>query len=208
MEIEMKMELELGLALPTHNTDIIKNYSNNNKRGFEEVFVGEIQTRPLLQPWSTHRQPNEEDDDHKKQKKTASCPIYKNGKEEKGVVGWPPIKAWRKRQFFGLGDHHVQKKGTNEGGGSINNSSLFVKVKMEGVATTRKIDLTLHHSYQTLTRTLSTMFSTYEKNDHKDGACYRLIYQDKGGNWLIAGDVPWQNFMKSVQCLKIERIGV
>jgi len=30
------------------------------------------------------------------------------------------------------------------------------------------------------------------KNLEKDAARYSLTYQDKDGDWLIAGDVPWQ----------------
>jgi len=30
------------------------------------------------------------------------------------------------------------------------------------------------------------------KNLEKDAARYSLTYQDKDGDWLVAGDVPWQ----------------
>jgi auxin-responsive protein IAA len=82
--------------------------------------------------------------------------------EENHVVGWPPIKSWRKKQ---LHQHH-------QGGQPIKNdpmarrtggsNSLYVKVKMEGVAIARKIDLRLYHSYQTLTNTLIGMFAKCE----------------------------------------------
>lgn len=85
--------------------------------------------------------------------------IYREIKEENGVVGWPPIKSWRKKLLL-----------NHEGGGGWNTNnidhrnnigirnSMYVKVKMEGVAIGRKIDLRLYNSYQLLTNTLLQMF--------------------------------------------------
>lgn len=50
------------------------------------------------------------------------------------MVGWPPIKSRREKH------------------------STFVKVKMEGVVIARKVDLSLHNSYQQLKDTLDDMF--------------------------------------------------
>ena len=47
--------------------------------------------------------------------------------------------------------------GNYENGDGSN--SKYVKVKMEGVAITRKIDLRLYNSYQTLTKSLISMFA-------------------------------------------------
>ncbi|TYI14081.1 hypothetical protein ES332_A08G100900v1 [Gossypium tomentosum] len=57
------------------------------------------------------------------------------------------------------------------------------------ITITRKIDIKLYHSYQSLTISLITMFSKDKKCDEDD---YILTYQDKEGEWLIAGDIPWQ----------------
>nr|GMD44095.1 auxin-responsive protein IAA29 [Ipomoea batatas] len=61
---------------------------------------------------------------------------------------------------------------------------------MEGVAIGRKIDLSLYNSYQVLTNNLINMFARYQECG-KNGGGYALLYQDKQGNWLVAGDVPW-----------------
>lgn len=85
-------------------------------------------------------------------------------KEEKGLVGWPPIKSWRKKvvnhevggvwNTNNIIDHrHIN----NDVVGQIRNS-MYVKVKMEGVAIGRKIDLGLFNSYQLLINTLLQMF--------------------------------------------------
>ncbi|KAM0031046.1 putative transcription factor interactor and regulator AUX-IAA family [Helianthus debilis subsp. tardiflorus] len=65
--------------------------------------------------------------------------------EENGVVGWPPVKSSRKTLCHRGGC----------GGGS---KSTYVKVQMEGDGIARKINLNLHHSYNTLVHTLAQMF--------------------------------------------------
>ncbi|KAM0008612.1 putative transcription factor interactor and regulator AUX-IAA family [Helianthus debilis subsp. tardiflorus] len=91
--------------------------------------------------------------------------------EENGVVGWPPVKSSRKTLC-------------HRGGGS---KSTYVKVQMEGNGIARKINLNLHHSCNTLVHTLAQMFGKC----HED---VKLTYQDKEGDWLLAGDVPWGYF--------------
>ncbi|KAG6643789.1 auxin-responsive protein IAA29-like [Carya illinoinensis] len=180
-----------------------------NKRNSEDAFgkTGDqymTQTLPLMKLWSG--QPNE-DDDPKGQKK--SCIINKKEEEENHVVGWPPIKPiWVKKQLhqhqggqIKISDRTAERAGTGP-------NSLYVKVKMEGVPIARKIDLRLYHSYQMLRDSLITMFAKYyHQQTEKNGAscCYTLTYQDKDGDWLLAGDVPWQSFMESVQRLEIIR---
>ncbi|GAV85705.1 AUX_IAA domain-containing protein [Cephalotus follicularis] len=220
------MELQLGLALPIHNStkgfdlnnvwlepkemvgvepwNYKKNYVKKNKRDFEEAFGNSkhvSQTLPLLL-WSG--QPND-DDDHKGQNTRTSYTINKNNKEENQAVGWPPVRSWRKKSLHphqsgcGTDKHGMRMAKTENVGGS---NTMYVKVKMEGMAIARKIDLRLYHSYQTLSNSLITMFTKYKKGD-KDGARYTLTYQDKDGDWLLAGDVPWQAFVECVQRLKI-----
>ncbi|CAI9766766.1 unnamed protein product [Fraxinus pennsylvanica] len=132
--------------------------------------------------------------------------------EEDRVVGWPPINSWRKK----ICHHHQNRRGRNtimnyvtvenggrDGGERSGGRSNFtyVKVKMEGVGIARKVDLSRHHSYQTLIETLMAMFD----NEKVQG--YKLTYQDKEGDWLLAGDMPWETFINSVQRLKLLRNG-
>ncbi|XP_050268416.1 auxin-responsive protein IAA29 [Quercus robur] len=228
------MELQLALALPVHNS--VKGFDLNdggieskepvasqlwsyggsleskkclkNKRSSEEAF-GKMGGVPQIFPlmvWSG--QPNEEDDRKGQNRKTSSI-VNKNEVEENHVVGWPPIKSWMKKQL------HQQQQQQHQGGRVKNDgvaersggrNSLYVKVKMEGQAIARKIDLRLFHSYQALTNTLISMFEKEAKFD-KNGVNYTLTYQDKEGDWLLAGDVPWQTFIESVQRLGILRNG-
>nr|AXS76500.1 IAA5 [Betula platyphylla] len=227
------MELQLGLALPAHVHNPVKGFDLNdigsrepawsygscclgtekcfkNKRSSEEAFGknGDVaQAFPLLL-WNG--QPNEDDDRKGQKHRITSCTINKKELEENHVVGWPPIKSWRKKQLHQHQggqiknyDHQTADQIRSTGGRS---NSLYVKVKMEGVAIARKIDLRLYHSYHTLTNTLIGMFSKYPKID-KDGATYTLTYQDEEGDWLLAGDVPWQTFIESVKRLELLRTG-
>ncbi|KAJ8420263.1 hypothetical protein Cgig2_021647 [Carnegiea gigantea] len=88
-------------------------------------------------------------------------------------------------------------------------SSLFVKVNMDGVAIGRKINLNAHSSYESLAQTLEDMFTykAVEKSSANelfllpkvtrpsellDGSSeYVLTYEDKDGDWMLVGDVPW-----------------
>ncbi|KAM7496148.1 hypothetical protein LguiA_020562 [Lonicera macranthoides] len=97
--------------------------------------------------------------------------------------------------------------------------SLFVKVNMDGTLIGRKVDLNAHRCYDTLTRTLDEMFcrrSSIEENGVTtkemapskllDGSSeFVLTYEDKDGDWMLVGDVPWRMFLNSVKRLRIMR---
>lgn len=102
-------------------------------------------------------------------------------------------------------------------------SCLFVKVNMDGVAIGRKVDLNAHSSYESLARMLEEMFTnrTVEKSSGEelmlmpkmtrpskllDGSSdFVLTYEDKDGDWMLVGDVPWGMFLSSVKRLRIMR---
>ncbi|CAA3019918.1 auxin-responsive IAA29-like [Olea europaea subsp. europaea] len=186
------MELELGLALPNQTPMEMDMEIKRRKCKFAEAFensdVEDKKLRLLL--WS-HEQPNEEEDDR------SSTDNKKSNEEE-------DINSLRKELL-----HQYQDQGGNWNVENFNNNvknrqSLYVKVKMEGVAIGRKIDLRLFDSYQALKRTLLNMFTKYLKID-RNGTEYTILYQDKEGDWLLAGDVPWETFMESVQRMEIIR---
>ncbi|XP_058732434.1 auxin-responsive protein IAA28-like [Vicia villosa] len=72
---------------------------------------------------------------------------------------------------------------------------------MEGVGIARKINLSTHHSFQTLNQTLLDMFG---KSD--DDQKYELVYQDQEGDWILAQDVSWRYFIECAQRLKLLKI--
>ncbi|OUZ99873.1 AUX/IAA protein [Macleaya cordata] len=193
-----------------------------------------IETQKTLPLLSWNDQPNEEeeDDDHLNRSIKRNCYTMNNQVEEEAssVVGWPPVKSWMKKKLHQHyhnphnqhhhdhdqdgcvddEDHRREGNGNGNGNGSGASNSKYVKVMMEGMPIGRKVDLSVHQSYQTLTTTLINMFGKYNEKGVKglkDGTRYTLTYQDKEGDWLLVGDVPWQTFIRSVQRLKILREG-
>ncbi|KAK4776677.1 hypothetical protein SAY86_005365 [Trapa natans] len=132
------------------------------------------------------------------------------------VVGWPPVRSFRKNIMAG------QKSGSDEpdkaatGGGGV----AFVKVSMDGAPYLRKVDLKLYKSYQELSDALANMFRSFTigncgsqgmknfMNERKlidllNGSDYVPTYEDKDGDWMLVGDVPWQMFVDSCKRLRI-----
>ncbi|GAA0163427.1 hypothetical protein LIER_19299 [Lithospermum erythrorhizon] len=87
---------------------------------------------------------------------------------------------------------------------------LFVKVYMEGISIGRKLDLLALDGYHDLINTLEFMFRTTiiwaEGEEIHPENSHVLTYEDKEGDWMIVGDVPWEAFLSTVKRLKITRI--
>ncbi|RWV82904.1 hypothetical protein GW17_00055553 [Ensete ventricosum] len=78
---------------------------------------------------------------------------------------------------------------------------------MEGIPIGRKLDLYAHESYSGLIQTLGRMFRTSIVYPETAGVpCdHVLTYEDKEGDWMMVGDVPWELFLIAVKRLKIIR---
>ncbi|CAI9779965.1 unnamed protein product [Fraxinus pennsylvanica] len=102
------------------------------------------------------------------------------------VVGWPPVCSYRlKNSFSG-------EEGTK----------IYVKVSMDGAPFLRKIDLSTHEDYSGLLMALEKLFGCYGIGE-RDNSEYIPIYEDKDGDWMLVGDVPWQMFSGSCKRLRI-----
>ncbi|KAH9731043.1 auxin-responsive protein IAA20 [Citrus sinensis] len=115
---------------------------------------------------------------------------------------WPPTKPLIMRRAL------EEEEEENEG----SSATFFVKVYMEGIPIGRKLDLLAHDGYHDLIRTLDYMFSTNIIWSEMDGSvsaysetCHVLTYEDKEGDWMMVGDVPWEMFLSTVRRLKITR---
>lgn len=178
------MELELGLALPNHSPMITRGLDLNcNSNGLEMGNCKDCSPKRVFL------------EDHGVGVETyGSCPpkwrkihVDDDDDECQEIEGWPPINSlWKepppRRRWL--------------------RKSMHVKVKMEGVAIGRKIDLRHYDSYQALTNTLIHMFAKYSKIE-KNMEEYTLSYQDKEGDWMLVGDVQWEMFVESVQRVEI-----
>nr|AXS76511.1 IAA16 [Betula platyphylla] len=110
----------------------------------------------------------------------------------------------------------VQKGGAEESG-----NAAFVKVSMDGAPYLRKVDLKMYKSYQDLSDALGKMFSSFSTigncgsqgmkdfmNERKlmdllNSSDYVPSYEDKDGDWMLVGDVPWEMFVDSCKRLRI-----
>lgn len=97
----------------------------------------------------------------------------------------------------------------------------FVKVNMDGLQIGRKVDLSVHACYETLARTIEEMFfkssttinsnslaamnkQTVQPSKLLDGSSeFVLTYEDKEGDWMLVGDVPWGMFLNTAKRLRI-----
>ncbi|KAI3521575.1 hypothetical protein L1887_11046 [Cichorium endivia] len=136
------------------------------------------------------------------------------------VVGWPPIRSFRKNTMatnLSKCGGDAAAEGSSGGGGC-----LYVKVSMDGAPYLRKIDLKIYHNYLELSKALEKMFSCFTLGQctssglrGREGLCESklkdllhgsecvLTYEDKDGDWMLVGDVPWEMFIDSCKRLRI-----
>ncbi|GAB4830466.1 Auxin-responsive protein iaa16 [Ancistrocladus abbreviatus] len=129
------------------------------------------------------------------------------------VVGWPPVRSSRKNILA------VQKNDGKESE-KIKGGAALVKVSMDGAPYLRKVDLKMYKSYQELSAALGKMFISFTTgnygyqgmidfmNENKlmdllNGSAYVPTYEDKDGDWMLVGDVPWEMFAESCKRLRI-----
>ncbi|KAF8691742.1 hypothetical protein HU200_040134 [Digitaria exilis] len=132
-----------------------------------------------------------------------------------GVVGWPPIRTFRMNSLFNqVKDNAPEtgaKKATDESDMQKDKEESekkgrvvgWVKVNMDGDIIGRKVDLNAHRSYKTLASALELMFmkpsiglctssSAKSLNLLDSSSEYQLTYEDRDGDWMLVGDVPWE----------------
>nr|QTZ96570.1 IAA8 [Galium aparine] len=115
------------------------------------------------------------------------------------VVGWPPIRSFRKNSLATTSKNYTEVDGKQGSG------ALFVKVSMEGAPYLRKVDLKTYRTYAELSTSLGKMFCCFslgkeesekemgsEKTQLLPGSEFVLAYEDKDGDWMLVGDVPWE----------------
>ncbi|PSR92783.1 Auxin-responsive protein [Actinidia chinensis var. chinensis] len=114
----------------------------------------------------------------------------------------------------------MSQKSTTEADKAGGSGAAFVKVCMDGAPYLRKVDLKMYKSYQQLSDALAKMFSSFTMgnygtqgmidfmNESKlmdllNSSEYVPTYEDKDGDWMLVGDVPWEMFVDSCKRLRI-----
>ncbi|KAJ4952761.1 hypothetical protein NE237_029593 [Protea cynaroides] len=114
----------------------------------------------------------------------------KNQNNSTQIVGWPPVCSYRKKS----------------NAAQVETSKLYVKVSMDGAPFLRKIDLKTQKGYSDLSAAFEELFRCYGIGGmwkDSDSSEYIPIYEDKDGDWMLVGDVPWEMFTESCKRLRI-----
>ncbi|KAK2647163.1 hypothetical protein Ddye_022358 [Dipteronia dyeriana] len=212
-------ETELCLGLPGGGKTEPETPKTGNKRGFSETVDLKLnfQSKEAV---DLNEKNNINSSSSKEKNLLSSCtkdPAKPPAKAQ--VVGWPPVRSYRKNIMA------HQKSPSQEDGEkaamSGGNSAAFVKVCMDGAPFLRKVDLKMYKSYQELSDALAKMFSSFTMggnygaqgmidfmNESKlmdllNSSEYVPTYEDKDGDWMLVGDVPWDMFVDSCKRLRL-----
>ncbi|XP_071710769.1 auxin-responsive protein IAA1-like isoform X2 [Rutidosis leptorrhynchoides] len=119
--------------------------------------------------------------------------VTKSSPSKEQIVGWPPVKCYRKNTTI--------------------NDCKYVKVAVDGAPYLRKLDLQLYTCYQQLLCAFEHLFSSCftirnilnetKLMDPANGTVYVTTYEDKDGDWMLVGDVPWKMFVESCKRIRL-----
>ncbi|KAF2929416.1 hypothetical protein DAI22_05g055700 [Oryza sativa Japonica Group] len=127
--------------------------------------------------------------------------MARRGGRRARVVGWPPVRAFRKNALAALAAASSSK-------------AKFVKVAVDGAPYLRKVDLEAYRGYDQLLAALQDKFFSHftirklgneemKLVDAVSGNEYVPTYEDKDGDWMLVGDVPWKMFVETCQRLRL-----
>ncbi|KAG2547325.1 auxin-responsive protein IAA12-like [Panicum virgatum] len=128
------------------------------------------------------------------------------------VVGWPPVRSYRKSCFQASSK---QSKATKEEAAPSSNAAApsaaanttttagaFVKVSMDGAPYLRKVDLRMYKGYRELREALEAMFVS-SNSGGANLSEFAVTYEDKDGDLMLVGDVPFEMFTSTCKKLRI-----
>ncbi|XP_057717702.1 auxin-induced protein 22E-like [Arachis stenosperma] len=179
-------ELRLGLPGRTNN----KRSSPEDRSTSISISISKSSSVDSSGP-SNATDHDDDDDDHQNSVQPAKVQ----------VVGWPPVRSFRRNSM----QQQKQKDEHNNNNGD--GSAMYVKVSMAGAPYLRKIDLNVYNSYSQLLNALQNLFKCtfgeYSEREGYNGSDYAPTYEDKDGDWMLVGDVPWDMFTCSCKRLRI-----
>ncbi|XP_021277272.1 auxin-responsive protein IAA1-like [Herrania umbratica] len=173
-------ELTLGLPGEGRSPAVISGVKCSAKRGFIETVD--------LKLGSCSSTPSGRGDAHVNEAGAGKPPPAKAQ-----VIGWPPVRSCRKK--------------------AINDSCKYVKVAVDGAPYLRKANLGVYSNYHDLMKDLENLFTCriIRKADREEskvmdavkGMEYVPTYEDKDGDWMLVGDVPWKMFIESCKRIRL-----
>ncbi|KAL4311795.1 hypothetical protein GQ457_01G039450 [Hibiscus cannabinus] len=191
----------------------LKNLVSGAKRGFSDAIDGPNGNGKCVFPTNGIS-------DVPAMKEVAAVPLSPKSTQDKKnhvppaskaqVVGWPLIRSFRKNTMAS----NSSKNSADAAG------CHYVKVSMDGAPYLRKVDLNTYKNYVELSSALEKMFSCFTIGQCSSGGFplrdglsrlmnllhgseYVLTYEDKDGDRMLVGDVPWEMFTESCKRLRI-----
>ncbi|CAN6341336.1 unnamed protein product [Urochloa humidicola] len=143
------------------------------------------------------------------------------------VVGWPPVRSFRKNLTNGSSSKQSPDRQNDEAGDKAKpacKKSPLVKINMDGIPIGRKIDIAAYDNYQKLSSAVEELFSGFleaqkdlyctdsgeEGSEEKifsgllDGTGeYTLVCEDNEGSRTPVGDLPWNVFVSTAKRLRV-----
>ncbi|KAK4355479.1 hypothetical protein RND71_024450 [Anisodus tanguticus] len=175
----------------TYEKDLNDLEATELRLGLPGMDESEKQSSDSTSAKTSKKRPSSEMDNNELNEQQDSTPAPKTQ-----VVGWPPVRSYRKNVL------QVNKKQESD-----NSSGMYLKVSMDGAPYLRKIDLKVYKSYPELLKALQNMFKctigVYSEREGYNGSDYAPTYEDKDGDWMLVGDVPWDMFINSCRRLRI-----
>ncbi|KAL0559447.1 hypothetical protein IC582_004058 [Cucumis melo] len=178
-------ETELTLGLPGAEFRPTTHHKSNAKRCFHDtVDAGGV--------GSSTSKPRDISLDDEPQHGSSG-----NG-EKRAVMGWPPVRSYRKKT--------IEMNSTS--------ATKYVKVGADGAPYLRKLDLQIFNGYQQLFDAFHHLFTSFpiscdyleegnNLNPVKRADEYLPTYEDKDGDWMLVGDVPWKLFIESCKRIRL-----
>ncbi|KAL6893525.1 hypothetical protein ACP4OV_007623 [Aristida adscensionis] len=130
------------------------------------------------------------------------------------VVGWPPVRSYRKSCFQQASSKQSKAKEAEAATNANNTASAapatttttttggsLVKVSMDGAPYLRKVDLRMYKGYRELREALEAMFVC--SNNGANLSEFAVTYEDKDGDLMLVGDVPFEMFTGTCKKLRI-----
>ncbi|XP_062209359.1 auxin-responsive protein IAA12-like [Phragmites australis] len=122
------------------------------------------------------------------------------------VVGWPPVRSYRKSCFQASSKQATKDEApsSNTAASAAANTTIgsFVKVSMDGAPYLRKVDLRMYKGYRELREALEAMFVS-SNNGGANLSEFAVTYEDKDGDLMLVGDVPFEMFTSTCKKLRI-----
>ncbi|KAJ6796630.1 auxin-responsive protein IAA30-like [Iris pallida] len=213
-------ELRLGLPGGEDSGSVESSTKNSAKRVFSEMIDLKLKLETADSNSTRSQGTGMKRSSSQKSLLAAANDAEKPSAPKAQVVGWPPVRSSFRRNVMSVNPEKENKKGGEMSGNAP--AAAFVKVSMDGAPYLRKVDLKVYRSYQELSVALEKMFSSITSgncgsqgmiardfmNESKlmdllNGSEYVPTYEDKDGDWMLVGDVPWEMFVESCKRLRI-----